>query len=66
MALFGKGHEKSMNYDGIHEIPWSEHAVVEKILNEGTEKARAEGLSGGVAKEGAGVAGPAAGAQPAC
>ena len=34
VALFGKGHEKSMNYDGIHEIPWSEHAVVEKILND--------------------------------
>jgi UDP-N-acetylmuramoyl-L-alanyl-D-glutamate--2,6-diaminopimelate ligase len=32
VGIFGKGHEKSMNLDGTHEIPWSDQAEVEKIL----------------------------------
>ncbi|OGM28811.1 hypothetical protein A2962_05005 [Candidatus Woesebacteria bacterium RIFCSPLOWO2_01_FULL_39_61] len=32
VALFGKGHEKSMNLDGIQETPWSEHEVVRFAL----------------------------------
>lgn len=31
IGIFGKGHEKSMNYHG-REIPWSDRGVVEKIL----------------------------------
>lgn len=32
VALFGKGHEKSMNLDGINERPWSEHEAVREAL----------------------------------
>lgn len=32
VGLFGKGHERSMNYDGHHEIPWNDEAVVKQIL----------------------------------
>ncbi len=32
VAIFGKGHEKSMNLDGKHEIPWSDREEVEKAL----------------------------------
>ncbi len=32
VGLFGKGHEKSMNYDGIHEISWSDQKIVRKYL----------------------------------
>jgi len=32
VAILGKGHEKSMNLDGIHETPWSDKKVVEKII----------------------------------
>lgn len=28
----GKGHEESMNYDGLTEIPWSEHDVMAQAL----------------------------------
>ncbi len=34
VAIFGKGHEKSMNLDGIHEIPWSDQEVVRECLKE--------------------------------
>ena len=34
VGVFGKGHEKSMNLDGIHEIPWSDHKIVRKYLKE--------------------------------
>ncbi len=32
VGLFGKGHERSMNYDGKHEISWSDTDVVKKVL----------------------------------
>ncbi len=32
VGIFGKGHEKSMNIDGIHEIPWSDLEAVKKVL----------------------------------
>lgn len=32
IGIFGKGHEKSMNMDGITEIPWSDREAVEKVL----------------------------------
>ncbi len=32
VALFGKGHERSMNLDGKKEIPWSDVETVKKIL----------------------------------
>ena len=32
VGFFGKGHEKSMNLDGVHEIPWSDREVVEKYI----------------------------------
>jgi UDP-N-acetylmuramoyl-L-alanyl-D-glutamate--2,6-diaminopimelate ligase len=32
VGIFGKGHEKSMNYDGHREISWSDHNAVKKIL----------------------------------
>ena len=35
VAILGKGHEKSMNLDGIHEIPWSDHKIVRKYLKKG-------------------------------
>ncbi len=34
VGLFGKGHERSMNLDGIHETPWSERRIVRKYLKE--------------------------------
>lgn len=34
IGLFGKGHEKSMNLDGIHEIPWSDQEIVKSFLEE--------------------------------
>ena len=30
----GKGHEESLNLDGETEIPWSEHQVMQKALEE--------------------------------
>jgi UDP-N-acetylmuramoyl-L-alanyl-D-glutamate--2,6-diaminopimelate ligase len=32
LGIFGKGHEKSMNLDGIHEIPWSDRKIVEELI----------------------------------
>jgi UDP-N-acetylmuramoyl-L-alanyl-D-glutamate--2,6-diaminopimelate ligase len=32
VGVFGKGHEKSMNLDGVHEIPWSDEKIVRKYL----------------------------------
>lgn len=32
VALLGKGHETSMNLDGLHEIPWSDEKVARKYL----------------------------------
>ncbi len=32
VGIFGKGHEKSMNLDGKHELPWSDIEAVEKVL----------------------------------
>jgi UDP-N-acetylmuramoyl-L-alanyl-D-glutamate--2,6-diaminopimelate ligase len=32
VGMFGKGHEKSMNYDGKIETPWSDHEAVKKAL----------------------------------
>jgi UDP-N-acetylmuramoyl-L-alanyl-D-glutamate--2,6-diaminopimelate ligase len=32
LAVFGKGHEKSLNLDGVHEIPWSDQEVLKKAL----------------------------------
>jgi UDP-N-acetylmuramoyl-L-alanyl-D-glutamate--2,6-diaminopimelate ligase len=32
IGIFGKGHEKSMNYDGKVETAWSDHAAVKKSL----------------------------------
>lgn len=34
VALFGKGHEKSMNINGDKELPWGDLEAVEKVLNE--------------------------------
>jgi len=34
VALFGKGHEKSMNINGDKELPWSDLEAVNKVLNE--------------------------------
>lgn len=33
VGMFGKGHEKSMNYDGKVETVWSDHDAVKKALN---------------------------------
>lgn len=33
VGMFGKGHEKSMNYDGKTEIPWSDLVAAKKVLN---------------------------------
>jgi UDP-N-acetylmuramoyl-L-alanyl-D-glutamate--2,6-diaminopimelate ligase len=33
IGIFGKGHEKSMNYDGKTESAWSDHAAVKKALD---------------------------------
>lgn len=32
VGIFGKGHEKSMNLDGIHEIPWSDKKIVREYI----------------------------------
>ncbi len=32
VSMFGKGHERSMNIDGKHEIPWSEYEAVASAL----------------------------------
>ncbi len=32
VGIFGKGHEKSMNYSGKFEEPWSDHEAVQKAL----------------------------------
>lgn len=32
IAFLGKGHEKSMNLDGVHELPWSDQKVIMNIL----------------------------------
>ncbi len=32
VGIFGKGHEKSMNYNGQVEEPWSDHTAVQKAL----------------------------------
>lgn len=32
VIISGKGHEKSMNLDGINELPWSDQEVVKEIL----------------------------------
>ncbi|MDP3918092.1 MAG: UDP-N-acetylmuramoyl-L-alanyl-D-glutamate--2,6-diaminopimelate ligase [Candidatus Woesebacteria bacterium] len=32
IGVFGKGHEKSMNLDGVHELLWSDQEVVKKLL----------------------------------
>jgi UDP-N-acetylmuramoyl-L-alanyl-D-glutamate--2,6-diaminopimelate ligase len=34
VLITGKGHEKSMNLDGIHEIPWSDQKIVKNALQE--------------------------------
>lgn len=33
VGIFGKGHEKSMNLDGVHEIPWSDRKVVREYID---------------------------------
>lgn len=35
VGIFGKGHEKSMNIDSKHEIPWSDQKAVQKALTYG-------------------------------
>ncbi len=32
VAVLGKGHEKTMNLDGINEIPWSDQSVIKEVL----------------------------------
>lgn len=32
VGIFGKGHEKSMNLDGMHEIPWSDQKIVREYI----------------------------------
>jgi len=32
VGIFGKGHEKSMNFDGKNEVHWSDREVVEKYI----------------------------------
>lgn len=39
VGVFGKGHEKTMNLDGIHEIPWSDQDIIRDLLKE-VEKVR--------------------------
>jgi UDP-N-acetylmuramoyl-L-alanyl-D-glutamate--2,6-diaminopimelate ligase len=34
VGIFGKGHEKSMNYDGKKETPWSDHEAVKNTLSQ--------------------------------
>lgn len=33
VAIFGKGHEKSMSYDGINEHPWSDQDFIKSQIN---------------------------------
>jgi UDP-N-acetylmuramoyl-L-alanyl-D-glutamate--2,6-diaminopimelate ligase len=33
VGIFGKGHEKSMNLDGIHETPWSDQKIVREYID---------------------------------
>ncbi|KKR40786.1 MAG: hypothetical protein UU51_C0013G0014 [Microgenomates group bacterium GW2011_GWC1_41_20] len=33
VGIFGKGHEKSMNLDGVHEIPWSDKKIVREYIS---------------------------------
>lgn len=33
VGIFGKGHEKSMNLDGVHEIPWSDAKIVREYIS---------------------------------
>lgn len=33
VGIFGKGHEKSMNLDGINELPWSDQKIVRECIN---------------------------------
>lgn len=33
VGIFGKGHEQSINIDGIKELPWSDFEAVQKVLN---------------------------------
>lgn len=35
VGIFGKGHEKSLNLDGIHEIHWSDQEAARKALKSG-------------------------------
>lgn len=35
IIITGKGHEASMNLDGKHEVPWSDHDTVKKVLSSG-------------------------------
>lgn len=32
VGIFGKGHEKSMNLDGVNEIPWSDQKIVREYI----------------------------------
>ncbi len=32
VAVLGKGHEQSMNLDGVNELPWSDQKVIKKLL----------------------------------
>lgn len=32
IAIFGKGHEKSLNIDGKHEVVWSDHKIVDQAI----------------------------------
>lgn len=32
VAVFGKGHEKTMNLDGVHETPWSDQKIIKEII----------------------------------
>ena len=33
VGIFGKGHEKSMNFDGINEVPWSDKKIVREYIS---------------------------------
>lgn len=33
VGIFGKGHEKSMNLDGVHELPWSDQKIVRECIS---------------------------------
>lgn len=33
VGIFGKGHEKSMNLDGVNEIPWSDKKIVREYIS---------------------------------